>query len=150
MAHIIFYEKPGCSGNRRQKEWLLAAGHTLEVIDLLGHGWTGPELRPFFGGKPANECFNPSAPEIRDGLLDPSTISDGEALEMMVGRPLLIKRPLMVIEGRRLQGFDTRLLETIISLDPVEGAEETVSAFRKSDLDSCAHSPQIPCTTKED
>lgn len=29
MAHLVFYEKPGCAGNARQKALLRAAGHTL-------------------------------------------------------------------------------------------------------------------------
>ena len=36
MAKIIFYEKPGCGGNARQKALLLASGHELEVRNLLG------------------------------------------------------------------------------------------------------------------
>jgi len=41
MARIIFWEKPGCQGNARQKEILLASGHELEVRDLLAEPRTG-------------------------------------------------------------------------------------------------------------
>ncbi len=34
MAHIIFYEKPRCLGNARQRALLEAAGHDLDVRDL--------------------------------------------------------------------------------------------------------------------
>jgi nitrogenase-associated protein len=150
MAYITFYEKPGCSGNRRQKEWLLLSGHTLEVFDLIDHAWTKDELSPFLAGKPVKECFNPAAPEIRDARLDPSGISCEEAIDLMVRNPLLIKRPLMVIDGRHLQGFDTALLRTIISLEPVAGAEKLVEKFRMLDMNSCAYSSNDTCTIKED
>lgn len=32
---VIFYEKPGCGNNARQKQWLRASGHTIIVCKLL-------------------------------------------------------------------------------------------------------------------
>ncbi len=43
--HLTFYEKPGCVGNARQKAVLLAAGHTLDVKDLLNAPHTKEDLR---------------------------------------------------------------------------------------------------------
>lgn len=40
MTRIVFYEKPGCGGNARQKAVLAAAGHELEVRDLPRRQWT--------------------------------------------------------------------------------------------------------------
>jgi len=34
MSRVTFYEKPGCANNARQKAWLQAAGHQLEVRSL--------------------------------------------------------------------------------------------------------------------
>ncbi len=145
MAIITFYEKPGCAGNRRQKELLIRSGHSLVVLDLLSHPWTREELRPFLGGKPANECFNMAAPDVRDGFIDPASYSDEEAMELMVANPLLIRRPLMVIDGRCFQGFDTALLQSVISLDPVPGAETVVEKLKTLDLNSCAHPSTETC-----
>ena len=52
MARITFWEKPGCSGNARQKEILRASGHALEVRNLLTGPWTVAELSRFFGQRP--------------------------------------------------------------------------------------------------
>ncbi|NTV02850.1 MAG: arsenate reductase family protein [Chlorobiaceae bacterium] len=146
MVNIIFFEKTGCKNNRRQKEWLLFSGHTLEVVDLVAHAWSKEELRPFLEGKPVSECFNPSAPDVRDGRIDPSSCTFEAALELMVATPLLIRRPLMVVEGRHLQGFDTGLLKTLITLEPVAGAETAVETFRKLDIENCPNSPDNTCT----
>ena len=35
MAAIVFWEKPGCQGNAKQKDIMRASGHELEVRDLL-------------------------------------------------------------------------------------------------------------------
>jgi len=62
MARIVFFEKPGCVNNARQKALLKAAGHTVNARDLLAHHWKAAELRAFFGDRPVVEWFNPSAP----------------------------------------------------------------------------------------
>ncbi|MCE1274328.1 MAG: arsenate reductase family protein [Chlorobiales bacterium] len=147
MAEITFYEKPGCQNNRKQKEWLELAGHSIEVIDLIGHSWQKEELRKFFGGKPVPECFNLAAPDVRDGKLDPSAFSEDEALELMIGNPLLIRRPLMIIDGRYLQGFETQVLRKIISLEPVRGAETVVESLKMLDLNTCPNPASDICNT---
>lgn len=35
MATVIFYEKPGCINNTKQKARLLAAGHEVQAHNLL-------------------------------------------------------------------------------------------------------------------
>ena len=35
MATIVFYEKPGCGNNTKQKVWLAASGHTVLAKNLL-------------------------------------------------------------------------------------------------------------------
>lgn len=49
MSTILFYEKPGCSNNSRQKAQLAAAGHTVIAKSLLTEPWTRERLRQFFG-----------------------------------------------------------------------------------------------------
>ena len=52
MAHITFYEKPGCGGNAKQKALLLSAGHTLDVKNLLAEEWTKESLLAFLAPLP--------------------------------------------------------------------------------------------------
>jgi len=116
MARIIFWEKPGCSGNSRQKEILLASGHELEVRNLLTEPWTSETLALFFGDRPVAEWFNPSNPRVKSGELDPASIGAEEALGMMVDEPLLIVRPLMQVGTERLAGFDVGQVHNWIGL----------------------------------
>lgn len=116
MAKIIFWEKPGCSGNRRQKEILLASGHQLEVRDLLSEAWDEPTLAQFFGERPVADWFNPSNPRVKSGELLPAAVSPEAALRMMVAEPLLIVRPLMQVGGERLAGFDVAEVHNWIGL----------------------------------
>jgi nitrogenase-associated protein len=117
MATIIFWEKPGCQGNARQKQILLASGHQLEVRDLLIEPWTPQSLARFFGDRPVTEWFNPSNPRVKAGELDPATIPPDDALRMMVAEPLLIVRPLMQMGEERLAGFEVQQVHNWIGLD---------------------------------
>jgi len=146
---ILFFEKPGCRNNARQKVLLELSGNTVEAVSILDHPWSKEELAEYLGDKPMSACFNPSAPDVKAGKIDPERHSLQEALEMMVREPILIRRPLMKIGNNRLQGFDLAQLRSIISLDAVPGAEHVVESLKMTDLDSCPQNSGTTCTTPE-
>lgn len=116
MAKVIFWEKPGCKGNSRQKEILLASGHQLDVRDLLTEAWTEDALAKFFGDRPVHQWFNITNPRIKSGELDPEQVTVEDALRMMVTEPLLIVRPLMQVGNERLAGFEVEQVHNWIGL----------------------------------
>lgn len=116
MAAIIFWEKPGCQGNARQKEILLASGHELDVRDLLSEPWTESGLALFFGNRPVVEWFNPAHPKVKSGEVVPERYNPQEALRLMVAEPLYIVRPLMQVGEERLAGFDVGQVHNWIGL----------------------------------
>jgi nitrogenase-associated protein len=116
MAHVIFWEKPGCAGNARQKALLLASGHTLNVRNLLKEPWQAAELRTFFGARPVAEWFNRSSPKVKSGEVRPEELDETAALALMLADPLLIRRPLMEAAGRREAGFDPERMKAWIGL----------------------------------
>lgn len=116
MAEIIFWEKPGCKGNSRQKEILLASGHQLEVRNLLTENWGKETLAQFFGERPVSEWFNITNPRVKSGELVPAEICAEKALEMMIAEPLLIGRPLLQVGDERLAGFDVQQVHNWIGL----------------------------------
>lgn len=123
MAHVIFYEKPGCAGNAQQKALLRASGHELEVRNLLTEPWSSSSLRPYFGAKPVPEWFNASSPRIKSGEIDPDKVTPQQALVMMIVDPLLIRRPLMRIGDHCEAGFDSAAVDQWIGL---KRTDETV------------------------
>jgi len=116
MANIIFWEKPGCAGNARQKALLLASGHTLEVRNLLAEPWDATRLRSFFAGRAVSEWFNRSSPRIKSGEVIPEALNESQALALMLAEPLLIRRPLMEASGRREAGFEPERVSAWIGL----------------------------------
>lgn len=128
MALIHFYEKIGCGNNTKQKDLLIEAGHWLIEHDLLTHDWRSePEkLRSFFGDKSVAEWFNRDAPAIKNGELNPDEIDAEKAIQLMLEQPLLIRRPLMEIDGRRMAGFENEEVADFLSVES-EGDLETCS-----------------------
>jgi nitrogenase-associated protein len=116
MATVVFYEKPGCANNTRQKVLLAAAGHTVLAKSLLTEKWRAPHLRAFFGTLPVAEWFNPSAPRIKSGEVQPTALDESAALDLMLADPLLIRRPLMEVDGERRVGFDQDAVDRWLGL----------------------------------
>jgi nitrogenase-associated protein len=121
MATILFWEKPGCSGNARQKALLSASGHTVVVRNLLTEPWTAQGLRAFFGDRPVAEWFNRAAPRVKSGEVRPETIEESAALGLMLQDKLLIRRRLLQVGERREAGFDMALIADWIGLRPADG-----------------------------
>ncbi len=102
---VTFFEKPGCVGNARQKKLLKKAGHHLRVKDLLTEPWEDDALRAYFGTMQVKDWFNSSAPQVKSGALDIAGMDEQNALALMIENPILIRRPLMAVEGVKQSGF---------------------------------------------
>ncbi len=102
---VIFYEKPGCLSNHKQKSLLRSLGHDLSVRNLLAEPWTPDHLRSFFGDLPVRDWFNPTAPRVKQGEVQPAMLDEATALALMIADPLLIRRPLLDTEFGRGCGF---------------------------------------------
>jgi nitrogenase-associated protein len=141
MAIVVFYEKPGCANNARQKVLLAAAGHTVLAKSLLTEKWDVQRLREFFGALPVAEWFNPSAPRVKSGEVQPDALDEVAALELMLADPLLVRRPLMEVDSQRRVGFDQDAVDRWIGL---------ASKVPREDLEACAkgHAAQ-PCPVLE-
>jgi nitrogenase-associated protein len=130
MAVVRFYEKPGCATNARQKRLLAASGHEVVPLNLLTEAWSAVRLRPFFAGMAVAEWFNRAAPRVKSGAVVPEAMEAETALALLVADPLLIRRPLIEVAGRRAAGFDRDRLDGWIGL-----ADESVDGA----LDGCSH-----------
>ncbi len=115
MSIIIFYEKPGCATNRKQKKLLRDSGYRLVERNLLHHGMSKKELYSFVEDRPVSEWFNPNAPQIKKGSLNPDSLSKEEALELIFAEPILIKRPLMLVNKERVCGFEQEKLPRLMN-----------------------------------
>ncbi|MDA3945342.1 MAG: arsenate reductase family protein [Helicobacteraceae bacterium] len=114
MKIVLFYEKPGCVTNAKQKKSLRDAGCIVIERNLLDNGLTLDGLAEFLGNRPPTQWFNPNAPKIKSGEVKPEMLSKSVALQLLMRDPILIKRPLMVINGQKLCGFEQRRVEELL------------------------------------
>lgn len=136
MSIVVFYEKPGCSGNARQKALLEAAGHTVVAKDLLRQPWLRTKLRSFLEGLPVAQWFNRNAPQVKSGDVVPEDFDEATALALLQAEPLLIRRPLLEVNGVRRAGFDAAAIDAWIGLNGVAPGE---------DVEACRHEPGHRC-----
>ncbi|TAN49144.1 MAG: hypothetical protein EPN26_11765 [Rhodospirillales bacterium] len=137
--NVIFWEKPGCKGNARQKGLLMASGHRLEVRNLLSEAWTAETLRPFFDGLTVADWFNRSSPRIKSGEILPERLGEAEALALMLADPLLIRRPLLKAGGKRCSGFDPERLQGWLDIRPDLLERQTPPETCIGSAQSCGH-----------
>jgi len=140
MAVVDFFGKPGCLGNRRQREALSLAGHSVIAHDLLGEPWTASSLGRFLEGVPVAQWFNRSSPRIKAGELDPDQLAAEAALALLLADPGLIRRPLMISDGRHVLGWERAQVEAWLGLDPATPGPAS---------DACAHRPQESAVCQE-
>ncbi|RTL48711.1 MAG: arsenate reductase family protein [Bradyrhizobiaceae bacterium] len=131
MATILFYQKPGCGTNARQIRALEAAGHQVIAKNLLMECWTAQRLLGFFGTTPVASWFNPAAPRIKSGEVRPAEIDAANAIALMLDDPLLIRRPLIDVDGARCAGFDREPVPTLLGCD-------------RGDLQGCSRQETMP------
>ncbi len=115
--NFTFYEKTGCSGNAKQKELLKSHNISFSVKSLLDTSWTVETLSEFFKGLDTKDIFNPFAPQIRDKEIDISKLSKDEAIELMIKNPILIKRPLLDINGVKVCGFNIEKINELLNVN---------------------------------
>jgi nitrogenase-associated protein len=114
MKLVVFYEKPFCAANAKQKQILRQSGCTLIERNLLEHGLDAETLRSFMGDYEVADWFNPAAPAIKNGEIFPETLDEASAMELLMSNPILIRRPLMVIGSEKLCGFDADRVSEVL------------------------------------
>ncbi len=139
MATVIFYEKPGCASNSRQKMLLMAAGHLVIAKSVLEQPWTLETLRPFFGDLAVRDWFNYSAPAIKYGEVEPDKLDENQALALMLETPLLIRRPLMQVGDDYRAGFDAEQVEAWLGLTTLKTEADLEKCSRSAAAGECRH-----------
>ena len=110
---IIFYEKPGCITNTRQKKLLMRAGFDVDARDMRTEDWGAHDLRSFFGDMAVVDWFNKASPKVKSGEVDPETIDETQAIKLMIEDPLLIRRPLLKTDLGLGCGFEADTLNRL-------------------------------------
>lgn len=105
----LFLEYPKCSTCHKAKKYLEENG--VEFIDrhIVETNPTAEELKEWIAksGLPVKKFFNTSGKLYKEmGLKDKlASMSDEEQIELLASNGMLVKRPLIIEDGRVLVGF---------------------------------------------
>ncbi|HEL2204330.1 TPA: arsenate reductase family protein [Streptococcus suis] len=110
---ILFYEYPKCSTCRAAKAELKSLGLEFEAIDIKLTPPSAEELKAWMEatGLELKKYFNTSGNSYRElGLKDKfDSLSLEQALNLLANDGMLIKRPLLIQDGKILQiGYRTK------------------------------------------
>jgi len=131
MPVVLFYEKPKCVTNAKQKKELRQAGCLVIERNLLEHGLSSEELYEFLKPLHVKDWFNPNAPKIKNAEIDLKSMTPEIALDILVKEPLLIRRPLMVIGERKFCGFERKKIKKIFGLELDSSVGEACKTHQK-------------------
>ncbi len=95
-------------------------------------------LAQFLDTLPVRDWFNRSAPRVRGGEINPESLDAPNAVAELIAEPLLIRRPLMIIDGVPVVGFDAAQLNARFSLGLDDGEENLEGCPRKPEQDRAA------------
>ena len=94
------------------RQFMRRSGNTVQWVN----GYPSEALlRPdVAAGRPVAEWFNPAAPAVKSGAVDPQALDAEQALDLLLAQPLLIRRPLISAGSLRLAGFDVAALDALL------------------------------------
>ncbi|HFU4435468.1 TPA: arsenate reductase family protein [Streptococcus suis] len=110
---ILFYEYPKCSTCRAAKAELNSLGLEFEAINIKSTPPSAEELKSWMEatGLELKNYFNTSGNSYRElGLKDKfDSLTVDQALDLLANDGMLIKRPLLIRDGKILQiGYRTK------------------------------------------
>lgn len=104
MANVLFLEYPKCSTCKKAKAWLDEHDVTYTDRHIVEDNPTATELKAWCeaSGLPVRRFFNTSGMLYRElnvkAKLD-AGMTDEEAYELLATNGMLVKRPLLIIDG---------------------------------------------------
>jgi arsenate reductase len=110
---IRFFEYAACGTCKKARQWLESRDISYETIPIVERPPTLAQLKAWVrdSGLPVQKWFNTSGQSYRalvqrlgkEGL---NRLSDEAKLELLAADGKMIKRPVLIAEGRIIVGFD--------------------------------------------
>lgn len=106
---MLVLEYPPCSSCKKAKAWLDSHGVAYETRHIKDDNPSFEELKQWYmeSGLPLKKFFNTSGLKYKElGLKDKlPTMSEEDQLRLLAADGMLVKRPLVIADGRILTGF---------------------------------------------
>lgn len=105
---MILYGIPNCNTVKKARDWLSAQGHAVPFHDFKKQGVTEALLREWLQQQPWEKLVNRAGTTWRQLTDEAKAAIAGpeQAITLMLEKPSVIKRPVLVKDGRVTLGFD--------------------------------------------
>lgn len=100
---------------RKAREFLLQHGAALTERDFFQQRFTAAELRQIIGDRSVADIFSWKSPSAKALGLKEGAEPPDKLLHLMLEEPRLIRRPLIVIDGELVIGFDQKRLAQLLT-----------------------------------
>ncbi len=115
---VRFYQYPKCSNCRKAAKWLKEHGVKAESIDISQQPPGKEELRKMLGymGGNMRKLFNTSGLQYRELKLKDRlpTLSDANAIDLLAGNGMLVKRPFLLTDKGGTVGFREEVWKDLV------------------------------------
>lgn len=106
---MLVLEYPPCSTCRKAKAWLDGHGVAYEARNIKDENPSYEELKQWYeaSGLPLKRFFNTSGLKYKELALKDKlpSLSEEDQLRLLASDGMLVKRPLVIADGKILTGF---------------------------------------------
>lgn len=115
---MLVLEYPPCSTCKKAKAWLDSHGISYETRHIKEENPSYEELKQWYtqSGLPLKRFFNTSGLKYKELSLKDKlpTMSEEAQLHLLATDGMLVKRPLVIADGKILTGFREKEWETLL------------------------------------
>ena len=97
------------------RAWLHEKGLETEDRDFFQDKFTESELRQLIEGRKPADVFSWNSPSFKALGRPADSLSEDEMVQLMLGEPRLIRRPLVVVNGQLVIGGSQKALEATLA-----------------------------------
>ena len=117
---MLFVYYPKCSTCKKAKKWLEENNLEFQEKDIVEDNPTVEELKEWYekSDLPLKRFFNTSGMKYRELKLKDKLpdMSEDEQLELLSTDGMLVKRPILVVEGNVLLGFKEEIWKEVLNI----------------------------------
>jgi arsenate reductase-like glutaredoxin family protein len=94
----------------------LQKSFTLKERDFFKEPFNREEIKGILKDSPPSEMFNFKSPSFKELGVEAESLSDDKLIELMSEEPRLVRRPVVVIDGKPHFGASQKVLADILNL----------------------------------
>jgi Spx/MgsR family transcriptional regulator len=115
MAHDVkLYWRKQCSTCRNARAFIEERDARITERDFFRQPLSEAELRQLIGDRTVDNVFSWKSPSARALGLKQGEEPPEKLIELMVNEPRLIRRPIVVVGGETVIGFDKKRLDELL------------------------------------